>query len=201
MLSRLSEHFTPSNVIAGRAATLDAVRQMDFSSAGTVIFGTHGLIGDGKEVAGLHDPALVLTPGPAAGDDGLLRAQDILRLRMDRVGLVMIAACNSGAADPSTQEEGFSGLGLAFIFAGARALIVSHWYVDIEATMLLAESVLNKLARADGTTISEALRQAMNNLANDPRFSAPALWGGFVVVGDGWAGAGRVTKIGEKNGH
>jgi hypothetical protein len=57
---------------------------------------------------------------------------------------------------------------------------------------------LNKLTQAYGTTISGAVEQAMNNLANDPRFSAPALWRGFVVVGDGRAGAGRVRKPGIK---
>jgi CHAT domain-containing protein len=191
MLSRLGARFAPSKILAGREATRAAASQLDFSSAGTVIFATHGLVGDGREVPGLHEPALVLTPNASTGEDGLLRAQDILRLRMDNVSLAMIAACNSGAADPSTYEEGFSGLGLAFIFAGARALVVSHWYVDIEATMILAESMLARLAQADGTTIAQALDEAMRSLAAKPRFASPAFWGGFVVIGDGWAAKPR----------
>jgi len=187
IMSRLAGRFTPSRIIAGENATRTAVRQLDFSSIGTLFFATHGLVGDGKEVAGLHEPALVLTPDLAGADDGLLRAQDIVQLKLDNVQLAFIAACNSGAADPSTQEEGFSGLGLSFIFAGARTLIVSHWRVDIAATLALAEGLLDRVAKSPGISVSAALDESMAYLAKDPRFSSPAFWAGFVVVGDGGA--------------
>jgi CHAT domain-containing protein len=78
-----------------------------------------------------------------------------------------------------------TGLAKAFIYAGARSLLASHWAVSSQGTVELMGRLFKeyqqKLAR------SEAHRQAMLQMigSGDPLLSHPSLWAPFVVVGDG----------------
>jgi CHAT domain-containing protein len=49
----------------------------------------------------------------------------------------VVSACNSAGAADTTSGEALSGLARAFSCAGARALLVSHWAVDSDASVLL----------------------------------------------------------------
>ncbi len=48
-----------------------------------------------------------------------------------------LAACNTAAGDKG-DAEALSGLARAFFYAKARALLVSHWYVNSEAAVKLS---------------------------------------------------------------
>jgi CHAT domain-containing protein len=91
-------------------------------------FATHGLV-TGNLANTLAEPALALTPPLAAGglDDGLLTASEASLLRLN-AEWVLLSACNS-AAGGSADAEGLTGLARAFLLAGARAVLVSHWRV------------------------------------------------------------------------
>ena len=98
-------------------------------------FATHGLVTG--EIGGLAEPALVLTP-PAeatAADDGLLTASEVSSLHLD-ADWVILSACNTAAGE-SGNAEALSGLARSFFYAGARALLVSHWPVNSEAAVAL----------------------------------------------------------------
>src|SRR5262249_61819135 len=84
-------------------------------------------------------PALLLTPPDQASeeDDGLLTASEAALLKLD-ADWVVLSACNTAAGDSKTNgAEALSGLARAFFYAGARALLVSHWAVDSNATVKL----------------------------------------------------------------
>ena len=84
--------------------------------------------------------------------------------------------------------EAFSGLARSFFYAGARALLVSHWYVDSDATVRLVTRATSELKSEPTMTRSEALRRAMMALIDDTsndRTVHPATWAPFVVVGEG----------------
>ena len=79
-----------------------------------------------------------------------------------------------------------------FIYAGARALLVSHWYVDSHAAVSIITGMFSHLAKQPGQTRPEALRQAMLDAMSDPNRprdwgspAHPSVWAPFVVVGDG----------------
>ena len=87
--------------------------------------------------------------------------------------------------------EALSGLARAFFYAGARALLVSHWYVDSRATVALIRGAFAELKANPKIGRAEALRRSMLALADnkDEQFAQPAAWAPFVVVGEGASAA------------
>jgi tetratricopeptide (TPR) repeat protein len=165
------------------------VKRTMLSDYGIVYFATHGLVAG--DVKGLAEPSLALTlpKEPSDLDDGLLTASEVAQLKLN-ADWVVLSACNTIAGE-KPGAEALSGLARAFFYAGARALLVSHWAVESNAAMRLTTSTFEimksdpKLGRAEG------LRRAMlayMNEATDPLSAYPALWAPFVVVGEG---AGR----------
>jgi CHAT domain-containing protein len=67
-------------------------------------------------------------------DDGLLTASEVGQLELDAYWVVL-SACNTAAGDVG-DAEALSGLARAFFYARARALLVSHWYVNSAAAVL-----------------------------------------------------------------
>ena len=77
-----------------------------------------------------------------------------------------------------------------FFYAGARALLVSHWSVASDAATRLTTSTFDTL-KADPTLgRTEAMRRAMLAYINDtsqPRNAYPAIWAPFSIIGEGAA--------------
>jgi CHAT domain-containing protein len=148
-----------------------------------VYFATHALLpGD----LGLTEPAVVLTPPAAATeeDDGLLTVSEIVGLRLN-ADWVVLSACNTTLGSGG---RGLSGLARAFMFAGARALLVSSWAVESEATERLLSALFRLYSGTPTLGRAEALQRAMLEMIDRPPAPAlahPAFWAAFVVVGDG----------------
>lgn len=174
------------DVKLGPAATVSSVSTLPLDQYRVVDFATHGLVAG--EVNGLSEPALVLTlpDRPTSDDDGLLTASRIARLKLD-ADWAVLSACNTAAGD-KPGAEGLSGLARAFFYAGARALLVSHWPVDSDAAVRLTTGAFTELTAHPGIGRAEALRRSMKALIADrssPRNADPAVWAPFVLVGEG----------------
>jgi CHAT domain-containing protein len=99
----------------------------------------------------------------------------------------VLSACNTIAGD-KPGAEALSGLARAFFYAGARALLVSHWAVESNAAMRLTTSTFDVMKSDTSLGRAEALRRAMLTYLNDPsdpRNAYPGYWAPFVVVGEG----------------
>jgi CHAT domain-containing protein len=72
----------------------------------------------------------------------------------------VLSACNTAAVD-KPGAEALSGLARAFIYAGARALLVSHWPVESGPAVKLTTTMFATIAKNPKLTTAEALRQAM----------------------------------------
>ncbi len=110
--------------------------------------------------------------------DGQLIADDVLQRDLD-CELVTLSACETGRATVAAGDE-LIGLGRGFLFAGARALIVSLWQVNDALTVRWMEAFYQALC--DGENKAAALRIAMNTLRADSELH-PAFWGAFQLVG------------------
>ncbi|MCW5750784.1 MAG: tetratricopeptide repeat protein [Alphaproteobacteria bacterium] len=176
-------------------ATERRARSGVLSDARIVSFATHGLVAG--EIRGLGEPALVLTPPPAASpeDDGLLTMSEVAELRLD-ADWVVLSACNTAAPAIEEGAEGLSGLARAFFHAGARALLVSHWQVLSQAAVHLTTGTFEALASEPGIGRAEALRRSMLRLIDGrtgdrnqaPDMSHPLFWAPFILVGEGGPG-------------
>jgi CHAT domain-containing protein len=162
-----------------------AVRANGLGDYRVIVFATHGLMGG--ELASGSEPGLVLTPPSSASieDDGLLTASEIMNLRLD-ADLVVLSACNTAASDGRPQAEGFSGLTRAFLDAGARSVIVTHWAIPSEPAVEVTARMIAARKGDPKLSWSEALRRSFEQVVNEvggPLFAHPASWGAFTVVG------------------
>ena len=170
----------------GRDASVTTVKRAPLANYRIVYFATHGLVAG--EIKGLAEPALALTlpAKPTEDDDGLLKSSEVAQLKLN-ADWVVLSACNTIAGD-KPGAEALSGLARSFFYAGARALLVSHWAVASDAATRLTTSTFTTL-KADPTLgRAEAMRRAMLAFLNDrssPENAHPAVWGPFAVIGEG----------------
>jgi len=182
----------PGDIFLHQQATVKQVTTMDLSNRKVVMFSTHGLVPG--ELNGLTQPALALSSPDVTGDkdDGLLTMDKVIALKLN-ADWVVLSACNTAAGDGSGSEA-VSGLGRAFFFAGAKALLVSNWPVDSVASRQLMTDLFKRQQQTQGLNKSEALRQAMlaqidlggvkEGATMKYSYAHPLFWAPFVVVGD-----------------
>jgi CHAT domain-containing protein/Tfp pilus assembly protein PilF len=175
-----------SDIHLGPDASVTTVKRAPLENYRIVYFATHGLIAG--DIKGLAEPALLLSlpAQPTPDDNGLLTASEAAQLKLN-ADWVVLSACNTAAGEePGAQA--LSGLARAFFYAGARALLVSHWPVASDAATRLTTTTFDAL-KADPTLgRAEALRRAMLAYLNDPSSTTnahPAIWGPFSLVGEG----------------
>ena len=182
-------HADPGDIYLGARATEREVKRLSESGQlaqyRIVHFATHGALAG--QVTGNSEPGLILTPPGVASeeDDGYLTASEIAALKLD-ADWVILSACNT-AAGGREGAEALSGLARAFIYAQARAMLVSHWEVDSDATVKLITGAMNRLAKDTTLGRAEAMRQSMLELIDHgaPQEAHPSVWAPFVVVGEG----------------
>ena len=170
-----------SQVLVGAQATETAVKAADLSQARVVAFATHGLVAG--DLDGLSEPALVFTPPdtPTAQDDALLTASEAATLKLN-ADWVVLSACNT-AAGSGRDSPGYAGLARAFILAGGRTILASHWPVRDDASARLTVDTIRNSATHKP---AQALRAAALKLMQDRKVADsanPAVWAPFAVVG------------------
>ena len=183
------------DVFLGARANEKTVKTLDLAKYRVVAFATHGLApGD---LDGLTQPALALSAPDVAGvdGDGLLSMDEILSLRLN-ADWVVLSACST-ASGRGAGSEAVSGLGLAFFYAGARALLVSNWPVETTSARILTTDLFRRQRTSLALSGAEALQQTMNWLIDHGEFvdeesgkvvfsyAHPIFWAPFTLVGDG----------------
>ena len=178
----------------GARASEAIVKSSNLFDRRVLAFATHGLApGD---LNGLSEPALALSSPEVVGDDedGLLTASEILGLRLN-ADWVILSACNTGSGN-GVGSEAVSGLGRAFFYAGARALLVSHWPVETTSARTLTTELFSRHTRDIGISRAEALRRTMLSMIQDGdvrdssgkvlfTYAHPIFWAPFSLIGDG----------------
>ena len=186
---------TESEILLGANATETRLKQLSeqgqLADYAILHFATHGALTG--QVQGVAEPGLILTP-PDKGtndikaldrDDGFLTASEIATLKLD-ADWVILSACNTAGAQ-GENAEALSGMARAFFYAGARALLVSHWEVSSGAAVTLATRAFAELKANPRLGRAEAFRISMRELIEKGTvFDAhPSQWAPFVIVGEG----------------
>jgi CHAT domain-containing protein len=181
-----------TELVIGAAFTDSAIlARSDLGQFRVLHFATHGLLRAPREDCPAQ-PALLTSFG-GQGSDGLLSFREIFDLHLD-ADLIILSACDTagGASAAATREAGITtggdfaldGLVRAFVGAGGRSVVASHWPVpdDYDATKRLISGLFSAPA---GTSTATAMRRAQRALMDDPDTSHPYYWSGFAIVGDG----------------
>ncbi len=181
-------------VVLGVKANEQTVEDTDLARYKIVVFATHGLAAG--ELNGLTQPALALTAPSVAGvkGDGLLTMGEITGLKLD-ADWVVLSACNTGAG-AGAGAEAASGLGSAFFYAGARALLVTNWSVDSQSARHLTSELFRLRKENPKLTRSEALRESMMDLVDHRgyldqngkmifSYAHPLFWAPYSIIGEG----------------
>ena len=106
------------------------------------------------------------TAQPTAGnqqkEDGLLTAKELCDMDLSKVGMVVMAACQTGLG--RTVDDGLAGIPLGLKKAGVGTVIVSLWEVSDKATQLLMENLYKNLRSGKCTSVTDALNRARQQL-------------------------------------
>jgi CHAT domain-containing protein len=180
-----------SKVTTGAEFTDTALMERrDLKDYRVIHFATHGLVTAPRPECPARPALLTSFGGPLT--DGLLSFRDIFDLSLDADTIILSACDTAGAATASaTREAGITtggnfaldGLVRAFVGAGARAVIASHWPVpdSFDATKTL---ITGLFADAGEVSVGEALRRSQLKMMDVAETSHPYYWSGFAIIGD-----------------
>ena len=167
----IQRDFAQVTPLLGRDASEDRLRE-NAEGFDIIHIGAHGRFDPLNPLFS----SLLLAP---AGEDGVLHLHEVTGLRMN-AQLATLSACQSGLGTLTHGDE-LVGLGRAFSYAGARAILSTLWRVDDVATALTLKHFYRRYATHGA---AESLRHAQLQVMNDGRHYHPAYWAGVVLSGD-----------------
>ncbi len=131
--------------------------------------------------------ALILSKDPIGIDDGILYSGEIYNINLN-CDLITLSACET-ARGKISKGEGVIGLSRAFMFAGAKNMIISLWRVsDFATTELMTNFYKNLLKNYSefsyNTKYINALYKAKFHMINSEKYSHPYYWSSFILIGE-----------------
>lgn len=191
-LESLSRLFDDSRIWLGGNASEKNLHAAALDTYRVIAFATHGFTR--SDIQGQIYPSLMMAPPEAqttAANDGLLTSLEIGRLELN-ADVVLLSACNTATSDGRPDAEAFSGLAQAFLVAGARSLMVSHWPVASGASGELSVGTIEQWQAGD--SLAGGLQKTVQRMragATSDLEAHPFFWGPFVIANDGGETAGR----------
>jgi CHAT domain-containing protein len=191
----------PARAFLGRDATEAKVKSV-VPRSGLAHFAVHALVDDHRPL----DSALVLAL-PDPGEDGMLRAWEIVE-SLDLPGAVVVLSACDTALGAAVEGEGLMGLTRAFHLAGARTVVATLWSVGDRSSADLMERFHAHLSAGElparalraaqleilrGTSAGGGVARGVGGLAAATPVAGPSplpsSWAGFVVSGASEGGA------------
>jgi len=168
--------YTGENVTKARFRKLS--KEGELGKYKAIHLATHGLVV--PEAPDLSAVVFSQFKVPMQGDDGYLRAREILDFDL-RADFVNLSACETGLGKLYS-GEGLVGLTQSFLVAGANGLSVSLWQVSDESTTEFMVG-LYKLIKEKGLSYDRAMTEMRRKFINHPKWSSPYFWSPFVYYG------------------
>ena len=170
----------PTRLLVGSEASEPALRS-DSSGAAIRHFATHTQV---DAQAGLTSAVVLARSRSKAtlpNRDGQLTPLEISRLDLP-AELTVLAACTTLGEAGDAGDQALATLSSAFLAAGSRSVLATLWDVDDQSSAVLLEQFYYQLAR--GKSADLALRLAKLEMVEDPRWSDPYRWAGWVLIGE-----------------
>lgn len=176
--------------LTGANFTVPAIQRADLQNVRVLHFAAHALLP--QELRCESEPAIITSAPPGATDVSgtLLTASDVTALKLN-ADAVILSACNSGGPGGGTAGESLSGLARSFFYAGARALLVTHWSVNDQAAAFLVADTLRRVRAGKDGGLAGSLRGAELGMITDAGHGMPAdlshpfYWAPFALIGEG----------------
>ena len=182
--------------LLGDNFTADAVMKTSLKSYRILHFATHALLP--TDLKCQNEPALITSPPQGAHDasGAMLTASDVAGLDLD-ADAVLLSACNTGGPAGAAAGESLTGLARSFFYAGARALLVTHWSVNDRTTAYLVALTLAKDKADPSLGLEGALAAAQRSMLADATGDLagqahPFYWAPLALIGEG---AGTVSAV------
>jgi len=181
---RIARAFASAKVtdLEAEQATEQNVRQA-IASCRFIHLAAHGLVDQ------QHDNlfgAIALTPPAQAIDssdnDGFLSLHEIHSLPLSACQLAVLSACQTNVGPDRPMEAG-STIAQAFLAAGARRAVCSHWNVDDASTAELIGGFFERVAASRSVNYAQALHDARLTVRAQQQWASPYYWAPFILIG------------------
>ena len=171
-------YYTRPIVLANEKATKSAFNK-HMRDAEVIHFAGHYIVRPGEPL----NSGMLLAKAESDPTDGIMTNRELIRLRLPRAKLVILAGCETGGEE-YYNGEGAIGLSRTFLAAGVPLVVASQWPVESAGTMELMKK-LHFYRRMEKLPTAAALRRAQLDLFAQPngRYSSPYYWGAFAVFG------------------
>jgi CHAT domain-containing protein len=169
--------FPGAQVLRGAAATPGAFLQAAWDKT-LVHFGGHAVVDDGSPLLS----RLLLASRPGDSQRGYLYSWSILKQRLPRTRLVVLASCSTGTGSVS-KTEGVESLARSFLAIGVPAVAASLWKVgDLDTADFFVRFYRHLAERFDAPEALSSAQREIIEAGSGPK-TAPWIWGAFEVVG------------------
>ena len=158
---------------ATRSAFLKALQESE-----VVHFAGHGLLDQDPGLSGIF-----LAPGLEVDKGGILFGRDIQDCSSPRLRLIVLSACETSSGNQK-RTEGLAGIALAFLEAGAPAVLATQWGIPDESAAAIMTDFHKNLVL--GMSGRRALREAqMRYFVRYGRARGNInIWAAYRLIGD-----------------
>ena len=165
-----------NTLLLGARATESAFKRSMLADYRVLHLAVHGF----ASTTDSNHAALILLSDPAASEDGLLQAAEIVQLKLN-ADLVILSACDT-AVGPVQGEEGIATLSRAFLLSGARTVISTLWSVDDAFSLFLMKQFYRHLAAHEPAAYALAAAKG-DMLRKYGSAAVPYYWAGYTIEG------------------
>ncbi|MCG6186787.1 CHAT domain-containing protein [Maribellus maritimus] len=168
-------HLT-SRVFVNLQSSKAQIKQQNLRDFKFIHIATHGFIDkNNPDLSGLF-----FAPGLEHNSENILYTGEIYNLQFD-AELITLSACETGLGKIA-EGEGMLGFSRAFLYSGAKNLLLSLWKVDDTSTSEMMVPFYDGIIER-AMNISESLHAAKLKLVKNSRYSHPYYWAPFVLIG------------------
>jgi CHAT domain-containing protein len=164
-----------SHIYLRSQATESKLKSPEISHYRYIHLATHAYVNEKKpSLSGI----LFYPAKKDSDDDGILYTGDIYNLNLN-ARLVVLSACET-ATGQMVRGEGIIGFSRAFLYAGARNVMVSLWNVyDRSSPDLMTKFYRHLLGDED---VAHSLQRAKIEMIKEKRYSMPVYWASMIQI-------------------